>query len=166
MAVFKEFKEFAVRGNVIDMGVGIIIGAGFGAIVKSLVDDIIMPPVGLLLGDVDFRDLFIELKQGSPANYTNPAEAKAAGAVTLNYGVFINTILTFIIVAFAVFLLVKQINRLRRKKSDPESNTKECPQCMESVDIKALRCKHCTSPLTGAASEPTSKGPSKPQGAR
>jgi len=144
--MFKEFKEFAIKGNVMDMAVGIIIGAAFGTIVKSLVDDIIMPPIGLLLGNVDFANLFFVLKNGATAAapYASLAAAKSAGAVTLNIGVFINTIISFLIVAFAIFLVVKQMNRL---KKEAEATTKDCPFCQSSISIKATRCPHCTSEL-------------------
>jgi large conductance mechanosensitive channel len=149
MGVLKEFKEFAVKGNVIDLAVGIIIGAAFGAIVKSLVDDIIMPLVGLFTGGIDFSSKYYVLKDSptQPGNYTTPAQAKAVGAVTLNYGLFINNILTFLIVAFAVFLLVKQINRLRRekKKAPAEPTEKVCSFCFSKIPIQATRCAHCTS---------------------
>jgi large conductance mechanosensitive channel len=148
--MFKEFKEFAMRGNVVDMAVGIIIGAAFGAIVKSLVDDVLMPVIGLLMGNVDFANFFFVLKSGKvPAPYATLAEAKAASAVTLSYGLFINSIVTFLIVAFAVFLLVKQINALKRKEEAPPAapTTKECPFCLSMVPIKATRCPHCTSEL-------------------
>ena len=149
--MFKEFKEFAMRGNVIDMAVGIIIGAAFGAIVKSLVDDVIMPPIGLLSGNVDFSNLFIILKEGATAGtFATVAEAQKAGAVTLNYGVFINTIISFVIVAFAVFLVVKNINRLKREEvaAPEEPTTKECPHCFSTIPIKATRCAFCTSDLS------------------
>jgi large conductance mechanosensitive channel len=145
--MFKEFKEFALKGNVVDMAVGIIIGAAFGTIVNSLVSDIIMPIVGLVLGKVDFSSLFIVLKEGKVAGpYDSLAAAKAAGAVTVNYGVFINTIVSFLIVAFAVFLLVRNINKLRREKEAPPAApvTKECPYCLSVIPIKASRCAHCT----------------------
>ncbi|UCE05346.1 MAG: large conductance mechanosensitive channel protein MscL [bacterium] len=145
--MFKDFKEFAMRGNVVDMAVGIIIGAAFGTIVKSLVADIIMPPIGLLLGNVDFSNLFIVLKQGSFAGpYANLAAAQEAGAVTMNYGVFFNTIISFLIVAFAVFLLIRSINRLKKKEEAPpaEPTTKECPECLSVIPIKATRCAHCS----------------------
>jgi large conductance mechanosensitive channel len=148
--MFKEFREFAMRGNVIDMAVGIIIGAAFGAIVSSLVADIIMPPIGLLLGNVDFSNLFVVLKSGqTPGPYPSLADAQAAGAVTVNYGVFANKIISFLIVAFAVFLLVKNINRLKREAETPPAQpmTKECPFCYSTVSIKAKRCAFCTSPL-------------------
>jgi large conductance mechanosensitive channel len=144
--MLKEFKEFAMRGNVVDMAVGIIIGGAFGTIVKSLVSDVIMPPIGLLLGKVDFSNLFIVLKGRGPS-YATLADAQAAGAVTLNYGAFINTIISFVIVAFAVFLVIKNINRLKREKPVPEPTTKECPYCFSVIPIKAKRCGFCTSSL-------------------
>ena len=148
--MLKEFKEFILRGNVLDMAVGIIIGAAFGTIVASLVNDVIMPPIGLLLGGVDFTNLFILLKAGSPAApYASLAEAQAAGAVTINYGVFINAVVSFLIVAFVIFLLIRTINRLRREEEAPpaEPTTKECPYCLSIIPIKATRCAHCTSEL-------------------
>jgi len=151
--MFKEFKEFAMRGNVVDMAVGIIIGAAFGSIVKSLVSDIIMPPIGLLLGNVDFSNLFAVIKQGTVAgSFATVAEAQKAGAVTINYGIFINTLISFLIVAFAVFLLVKGINSLKRKEEAPpeEPTTKECPRCFSVIPIKATRCGFCTSDLTSS----------------
>ncbi|UCF70705.1 MAG: large conductance mechanosensitive channel protein MscL [candidate division WOR-3 bacterium] len=150
--MFKEFKEFAMRGNVVDMAVGIIIGAAFGTIVKSLVSDMIMPPIGLLLGNVDFSNLFVVLKEGPVAGpYASLAEAQAAGAVSINYGTFINTIISFIIVAFAVFLVIRGINKMKRKMEEPaaEPTTKTCPFCQSSISIKALRCPFCTSELKG-----------------
>ena len=149
----KEFKEFAMRGNVIDMAVGIIIGAAFGAIVKSLVNDMIMPPIGLLLGNVDFSNLFAVIKQGSVAGtFTTVAEAQKSGAVTINYGIFINTVISFLFVAFAVFLLIKGINSLKRKEEAPpkETTTKGCPFCFSVIPLKATRCGFCTSELTAA----------------
>jgi large conductance mechanosensitive channel len=151
--MLKEFKEFAMRGNVIDMAVGIIIGAAFGTIVKSLVADVIMPPIGLLLGDVDFSNLFFTLKDGATAGpYTTLADAQAVSAVTINYGVFINTVISFVIVAFCVFLLIRSINKLKRHKDEPqaEPTTKECPYCFSTIAIKATRCANCTSELTAA----------------
>ncbi len=153
--MFKEFKEFAVKGNVIDMAVGIVIGAAFGLIVKSLVDDLIMPPVGLLLGKVDFANLFVVLKDGTQAGpYATVADAKAAGAVTLSYGAFINTIINFLIVAFAMFLVVKQINRLKRK-SEPAAaapaTTRKCPYCLSDIPLEARKCAHCTSDVPASA---------------
>jgi len=149
--MFKEFKEFAMRGNVVDMAVGIIIGASFGMIVKSLVSDVLMPPIGLLLGGVDFTNLFIVLKAGKSAGpYLALSDAKAAGAVTINYGTFINTIISFLIIAFAVFLIIRQINNLRRQKEAPpaEPTIKECQYCFSTIAIKATRCPHCTSQLS------------------
>jgi large conductance mechanosensitive channel len=147
--MFKEFKEFAMRGNVVDMAVGIIIGAAFGTIIKSLVADIIMPPIGLLLGNVDFTNLFLLLKPGNPAGpYLAVAEAQKAGAVTLNYGAFINTIISFIIVAFAVFFLIRSLNRLKKPEAAPvQPATQECPYCLSVIPVKASRCAHCTSDL-------------------
>ncbi len=148
--MFKEFKEFAMRGNVVDMAVGIVIGAAFGTIVKSLVADVIMPPIGLLLGNVDFANLFVVLKQGTTAApYASLADAQAAGAVTINYGAFINTIISFVIVAFAIFLLIRQLNALKRKEEAPaaEPTTKDCPFCFSTIAIKATRCPNCTSNL-------------------
>lgn len=150
--MFKEFKEFALKGNVLDMAVGIVIGLAFGAIINSLVNDIIMPPIGLLLGNVDFANIFFVLKEGSAAApYASLADAKAAGAVTLNLGVFINTIISFLIVAFAVFLVVKKANRLRKveEASTAVPNTKECPFCLSVIPIKAVKCGSCTSDLKG-----------------
>jgi large conductance mechanosensitive channel len=149
--MLKEFKEFAMRGNVVDMAVGIIIGAAFGTIVTSLVADVLMPPIGLLLGNIDFANLFIVLKEGTKASgpYVSLAAAKAAGAVTINYGLFINTVISFLIVAFAVFLLIRSINRLKRQGEAPPAvpTTKECPYCISTIPIKATRCSHCTSEL-------------------
>jgi large conductance mechanosensitive channel len=146
--MLKDFKEFAMRGNVVDMAVGIIIGAAFGTIVKSLVSDVLMPPIGLLLGNVDFTNLFLVIKQGTAAGpFATLAEAQKAGAVTINYGVFINTIISFVIVAFAVFLVIRNLNKLKREEEAPpeEPTTKECPHCLSEIPIKASRCAHCTS---------------------
>jgi large conductance mechanosensitive channel len=151
--MLKEFKEFAMRGNVVDMAVGIIIGGAFGTIVKSLVSDVIMPPIGLLLGNVSFSNLFVTLKAGETAGpYATPAAASEAGAVTLNYGLFIDNIISFLIVAFAVFLLIRAINTLRRKEetAPPPPDKKDCPYCLSSVAIKATRCPSCTSQLEAA----------------
>jgi len=148
--MFKEFKEFAMKGNVIDMAVGIIIGAAFGTIVNSLVQDVIMPPIGLLLGNVDFANLFAVLKEGKVAGpYASVAAAKSAGAVTINIGVFINTIISFILIAFAVFLMVRTINRMRREEEAPAPApaTKDCIYCLSKIPIKATRCPNCTSEL-------------------
>jgi large conductance mechanosensitive channel len=144
--MFKEFKEFAMRGNVIDLAVGVIIGAAFGKIVASLVDDIIMPPIGHLLGKVDFKDLFISL---NGQHYADLADAKAHAAPTLNYGLFVNTIINFLIVAFCVFLLVQQMNRWTRKPQPvpAEPTTKECPQCTMTIPIRAKKCPHCTTQI-------------------
>ncbi len=146
--MFKEFKEFAMKGNVLDMAVGIIIGAAFGPIVTSMVNDIIMPPIGLLLGNVDFSNIFAVLKEGSKTAgpYASIAAAKAAGAVTMNFGLFVNTIINFIIVAFAVFILVKNVNRFR-KQEEAAPTKKDCPFCFSSIPIKATRCPSCTSEL-------------------
>jgi large conductance mechanosensitive channel len=152
--MLKDFKEFAMRGSVVDMAIGIVIGAAFGSIVKSFVDDVLMPPIGLLLGDVDFSNLFITLKEGAKAAgpYASLAAAKAAGAVTLNLGLFINTVISFLIIAFAVFLVIKGLNRMKREEVTPpaEPATRECPFCLSSIPLKATRCPHCTSEL-GAA---------------
>jgi large conductance mechanosensitive channel len=142
--VLKEFREFALKGNVIDLAVGIIIGAAFNKVVQSLVNDIIMPPVGLLVGKVDFSSLFVNL---SGKAYETLAEAKKAGAATINYGLFINTIVDFAIMAFVVFLMVKQINRLRREETPPSATTKECPFCLSKIPLAATRCSQCTSTL-------------------
>jgi large conductance mechanosensitive channel len=142
--MLKEFKEFAMRGNVMDMAIGIIIGAAFGKIVSSFVNDVLMPPLGLLMGDSDFTNKFVTLKGQSLATLD---AAKEAGSVTLNYGLFVNTIIDFIIIAFAIFLVVKQINRFKKKPEAPPPNTKECPFCLSAVPIKATRCGHCTSEL-------------------
>jgi large conductance mechanosensitive channel len=149
--MWKEFKEFALRGNVLDMAVGIIIGAAFGAVIKSLVDDVIMPPIGLLLGGVDFNNLFLLLKDGDPAGpYAVLADAQAAGAVTINYGVFINAVISFVIVALVVFLLIRGMNRLQRQQeaAPVAVTTKECPFCLSTIPLKATRCPNCTSELT------------------
>jgi len=151
--MLKEFKEFAMRGNVVDMAVGIVIGAAFGVIVKSLVADIIMPPIGLLWGNVDFPNLFVILKQGATAGpYASLADAQKAGAVSINYGAFISTIISFVIVAFAIFILIRSINKLKRKEEAPpvEPTDKECPYCLSKIPIKATRCAFCTSELKPA----------------
>lgn len=151
MAMMEEFKKFAMRGNVVDMAVGIIIGGAFGTIVKSLVDDVIMPPIGLLLGGVDFSDLFITLKDGATAGpYATVLAAKEAGAVTLNAGLFINSVISFTIVAFAVFMLIKGMNSLQKKEeaAPAEPTEKDCPHCFTKIPIKATRCPHCTSEIS------------------
>jgi large conductance mechanosensitive channel len=148
--MLKEFKAFVMRGNVLDLAVGIIIGASFGTIVKSLVDDVIMPPIGLALGNVDFANLFVLLKPGlkAPPPYATVADAQAAGAVTINYGNFVNNVVTFIIVAFVVFLIVRVANRL--KPQDAVPTTKDCPYCRMAIPVSASRCPHCTSDLKAA----------------
>ena len=145
--MFKEFKEFAMRGNVLDMAVGIIIGAAFGRIITSLVSDVIMPPIGLLLGKVDFSGLFLNI---SGKSYDTLAAAKAAGAATINYGTFLNTVIDFIIVAFVIFLLVRQINRWNKPAPAAAPTTKECPYCVSAISIKATRCPNCTSQVAAA----------------
>jgi large conductance mechanosensitive channel len=147
--VLKEFKAFIMRGNVLDLAVGFIMGGAFGTIVKSLVDDVIMPPIGLALGNVDFSSLMVTLKGGAKAMgpYHSLAEAKAAGAVTINYGVFINNIVSFLIVAFAVFLLVRAANRLKPAEAAAAPSTKDCPYCRMAIPIGATRCPQCTSEL-------------------
>lgn len=142
--MFKEFKEFALKGNVIDLAVGIIIGAAFGKVVQSLVTDIIMPPVGMLAGKVDFSSLYINL---SGKTFETLAEAKKAGAATINYGVFINSVVDFTIMAFVVFLMVKQINKLKKETLPPPADTKECSFCLSKIPLKAVRCPNCTSNL-------------------
>jgi large conductance mechanosensitive channel len=148
--MLKEFREFALRGNVVDMAVGIIIGASFGSIVNSLVSDILMPPIGVLLGDIDFSSFFVVVKEGKvPGPYLSTSAAKAAGAVTINYGVFVNTIVSFLIVAFAVFLVIRNLNNLKkREEAQPAvATTRECPYCLSAIPVKAVRCAHCTSEL-------------------
>jgi len=153
MSILKDFRDFAMRGNVVDMAVGITVGAAFTSIVKSVVDDVIMPPIGLLLGNVDFSNLFVVLKQGgkAPGPYTNIAQAHAAGAVTLNYGLFINSLISFLIVAIAVFILVRAVQRAQRQldkeTEPPPPDSKDCPYCFSSINIKAARCPNCTSQL-------------------
>ncbi len=143
--MWKEFRDFAMRGNVIDLAVGIIIGAAFGKIVSSLVNDILMPPIGVVLGKVDFSNLFVSL---TGQHFNSLAEAKAAGAATLNYGIFINNIIDFLIVAFAVFLLVQQVNRFTKKPAAPAAaTTKECPYCLSTIPLRASRCPQCTSEI-------------------
>lgn len=150
--MLKEFKAFALRGNVLDLAVGIIIGGAFGTIVKSLVDDVLMPPVGLALGNVDFANLFLLLKAGpkAPPPYTSIADAHAAGAVTVNYGQFINNVIAFIIVALAVFLIVRAANRLKPQDADAAPATKDCPYCRMAIPVGATRCPHCTTELRAA----------------
>lgn len=153
MKILSEFKKFAMRGNVMDMAVGIIIGAAFGKIVDSLVKDMIMPPLGILLGKIDFANLFFVLKDGTgaPAPYASLSAAQQAGAVTLNFGAFLNTIISFIIVAFAVFMLIKAMNTLQEKldikEKAAEPLTKECPFCCTQIAVKAIKCPNCTADL-------------------
>ncbi len=142
--MFKEFREFIARGSVLDLAIGVIIGAAFGKIVTSLVDDIIMPPIGLLLGRVDFTNLFIDL---SGQAYPSLEAAKAAGAPTINYGLFINTLIQFVIIAFVLFLIIRQANRLKRTEEAPAPAPRNCPYCQEAIPLKATRCGHCTSEL-------------------
>ncbi len=142
--MLKEFKEFAMKGNVLDMAIGVILGGAFGKIVSSIVSDILMPPIGLLLGRVDFSSLFVNL---SGAPQPSLAAAKAAGAPTINYGVFLQTVLDFIIIAFVIFMIVKQVNRFKRPQPAPVPTTKECPHCLSSIPIGATKCAHCTSSL-------------------
>ncbi len=142
--MLKEFKEFAVKGNMIDMAVGIIIGAAFSKIVTSLVNDIVMPPLGFILGKVDFTNLFVSL---SGKTFSTLAEAKAAGAVTLNIGLFLNAVIDFLIVGFVIFIIIKQINKLK-KEPVVEIKTKECPYCYSVIPIKATRCPNCTTELS------------------
>ena len=144
MGFIGEFKEFAVKGNVIDMAVGIIIGAAFGSIVNSLVKDVIMPPIGMLMGGINFADMFVALDGKA---YATLAEAQAAAAPTINYGLFINSIISFIGVALAIFVLIKQINAMKKQPAPPDPNTKECPYCKESIPKAAVKCSHCTSDL-------------------
>ncbi|WP_227874400.1 large-conductance mechanosensitive channel protein MscL [Tumebacillus algifaecis] len=144
--VFKEFREFAVKGNIIDLAIGVVVGAAFGKIVTSFTNDILMPPIGLLLGKVDFSNLFLNL---SSTSYATLTEAKNAGAPTLNYGLFLNNVLDFLIISFSIFLVVRQLNKLKRKKEElpADPTTKECPHCIEQIPIQATKCKYCTSSL-------------------
>jgi large conductance mechanosensitive channel len=149
--MFREFKEFAMRGNVVDMAVGIVIGAAFGTIVKSFVSDVLMPPIGLAMGGVDFSNFFLVLKAGAtnPGPYASLAAAQEAGAVSINYGAFVNTIISFIIVAFALFLVIKAMNTMKRQEEAAPAapTTKDCPKCFTSIPIKAMRCPNCTSDI-------------------
>lgn len=150
--MLKDFRAFIMRGNVLDLAVAVVIGAAFGGVVKSLVDDVIMPPIGLALGKVDFTNLYVTLRDGAQAAgpYATLADAKAAGAVTLNYGLFINSILGFVIIAAAVFMIVRAANRMYRKPPEAPPNTKECPFCRNAIALAATRCGHCTSQLDGS----------------
>lgn len=143
--MLKEFKEFAMKGSMLDLAIGIVIGAAFGKVIASLVEDVIMPPIGLLMGHVDFANLYVNLS-GTP--YPSLAAAKAAGAATINYGLFLNSVIAFLVVAFAVFLIVKGVNRTRRQSE--EATSKHCQYCQSAIDLKAVRCPQCTSELTGA----------------
>lgn len=142
--MLKEFKEFIMRGNVVDLAVGVVIGAAFGKIVTSFVEDVLMPPIGLALGGVDFSNLFLNL---SGKDYPSVAAAKAAGAATLNYGIFFNNILNFLIIAFAIFLLIKQINRMQKPAPAAAPSTKDCPYCLSAISLKATRCAFCTADI-------------------
>lgn len=144
MRMVDEFKEFALKGNLVDMAVGIVIGVAFGSVVRSLVDNIIMPPFGRILGGMDFSELFINL---SPGSYKSLAAAKTAGAATINYGLFLNSVISFLIVSWALFIVVKFMNRFKREKPAPEPDTKICPQCQSTIKLKAVRCPYCTSEL-------------------
>jgi len=147
--MWSDFKAFVMRGNVVDLAVAVVIGAAFGAIVKSLVDDIIMPVVGLITGGIDFSNMFAVLKAGAKAAppYASLADAKAAGAVTLNYGVFVNTIITFLIIAAAIFVVIRMLQRLQRPAAEATPTTKPCPQCTLAIPIAARRCPECTAQL-------------------
>jgi large conductance mechanosensitive channel len=151
--MLKGFRDFIMRGNVIDLAVAVIIGAAFTKVVNSLVEDIIMPPIGLLLGKVDFSNLFVVLKEGAKAAgpYATLADAKAAGATTVNYGLFITTVVTFLIVGFVVYLMVKSITRLGPKKAEAPATTKDCPYCLSKIPLKATKCAYCTADLSGRA---------------
>ena len=148
-----EFRTFILRGNVLDLAIAVVIGAAFGGVVKSMVDDVIMPPIGLAVGKVDFSNLYVLLQDGAkaPAPYASLAEAKEAGAVTLNYGMFLNSIIGFLIIALAVFAIVKLANRVSRTPAPPPPNTKQCPFCANAIPLAATRCGHCTSQLEGPA---------------
>jgi len=151
--MFKEFKNFAMRGNVVDMAVGIVIGGAFGKIIASFVTDVLMPPIGMLLGGTDFTNMYAVLKAGEVAGpYASLADAQAAGAVTMNYGLFINTIINFIIIAFAIFMVVRAMNSAKKKEEEAPAapTTKECPHCHTEIPIAATRCPNCTSDLGSA----------------
>jgi large conductance mechanosensitive channel len=143
--MWKEFKEFAMRGSIVDLAIGVVLGAAFGKIVTSFVNDILMPPLGLLIGRVDFSNLFVNLGR---KHYDSLAQAKQAGAATINYGLFLNNVLDFLIVAFSIFLVMRQMNRFKRKQEDMPVSTKDCPYCLSSIPLKATRCGHCTSELS------------------
>ena len=155
--MLKDFRKFAMRGNVVDMAVGIILGAAFGSIINSLVSDVLLPPIGLLLGRVDFSNLYVLLREGEIAGpYGSLADAQAAGAVSINYGAFLNAVISFLIVAFAVFLLIRSINKLQSEQQAPaaEPTSEECPFCSMQISVKARRCPYCTSQLEGAGAMP------------
>jgi large conductance mechanosensitive channel len=145
--MLKEFKAFALKGNVIDMAVGIVIGGAFGKIVSSFVKDVVMPPIGMLTGGVDFAGIFTDL---SGKGYATLAEAQEAGAATINWGVFINTVIDFVIIAFAIFMVVRQMNKLKKQPPPPDPTAKDCPECLMSIPIKAKRCGHCTAQVPSA----------------
>lgn len=149
--MFKEFKEFAMRGNVVDMAVGIVIGGAFGKIIASFVTDVLMPPIGMLLGNTDFTNLYAVLRAGAtPGPYASLVDAQAAGAVTMNYGLFVNTVINFVIVAFAIFMVIRAMNRMKKQEEEApaaEPTTKECSFCHTEIPIAATRCPHCTSEL-------------------
>ena len=149
--MLNEFRKFAARGNVVDMAVGIVLGGAFGTIAKSLVNDVLMPPIGMLLGNVNFENLFVVLQSppGAPGAFATLADAQAAGAVTINYGVFVNSIVSFLIVAVAMFILVRAINQMHRQEA-PVTTTKSCPRCAMTIPLAASRCPHCTSELQAA----------------
>ncbi|HUJ15233.1 MAG TPA: large conductance mechanosensitive channel protein MscL [Thermoanaerobaculia bacterium] len=150
MGLIKEFREFAIKGNVMDLAVAVVIGAAFGKIVSSFVDDILMPPLGILVGQHDFSQYFVTLSAG---HYPSLAQAKAAGAATLNYGMFINTVINFLIIALAIFLVVRSINKLTRKPAEKTTPTmRDCPECLSPIPMKAARCKFCSAPVTPTAS--------------
>jgi large conductance mechanosensitive channel len=152
--MLKEFKEFALKGNVIDLAVGIMLGVAFNSIVNSIVADIIMPPIGLLVGNVDFTNLFLLIRKGEvPGPYATLADAQAAGAITINYGIFLNTVISFLIIAFVLFFIIRSVNRLKRadEAESAEPTTKECPYCKSGIPLTATRCPFCTSELSGAA---------------
>ncbi|WP_042352338.1 large conductance mechanosensitive channel protein MscL [Bacillus massiliigorillae] len=151
--MLKEFRNFIARGNVIDLAVGVIIGGAFGKIITSLVEDVIMPPIGLLIGKVDFTELYINL---SGKDYNSLAEAKTAGAATINYGLFLNNVINFLIIAFCIFIVIRQINKLSRKKEDAPKTTKECPACLSEIPLKASRCPACTSYVENGEQKATS----------
>jgi large conductance mechanosensitive channel len=144
MGIISEFKDFAMKGNVLDMAIGIIIGAAFGGIVNSLVKDVIMPPIGMIMGGINFADMFVAL---DGKTYATLAAAQAAAAPTINYGLFINAVINFLIVALAIFMLIRQVNAAKKKPAPPEPNSKECPFCKESIPKAAIKCSHCTSDL-------------------